>query len=171
MNTRRILAISTLASIGVAFSAGLVLAQQKSLKEQLVGTWNLVSDDSIANDGSKKAIFGAHPVGVMMLDANGHYAEVFDDPGRPKWKSAVRTQTTPEEYTTAAKGLLAQEGVWSVDEGTKTLTRKVEAGLSPNIVGTEVKATVAVSADELTVTNPNSGLTGGKTELVFSRVK
>jgi hypothetical protein len=36
MNIRRILAISTLASTGVALSAGFVLAQQKSLKEQLL---------------------------------------------------------------------------------------------------------------------------------------
>ena len=171
MNPRRILAISSLASIGIALSAGFVLAQQKSLKEELVGTWSLISYDTIANDGSKTPILGVHPVGIMMLDTSGHYAIVLDDPGRPKWKSSVRSETTPEEYITAVKGLVAQEGVWSVDEGTKTWTRKVEGAINPNGVGNELKATVAVSAGKLIVTSPDSGVTGGKTEQVFSRVE
>jgi Lipocalin-like domain len=171
MNRRNILSLSVIAAFGLALLPGSAVSQQKTLKEQLVGTWNLVSYESLADDGSKKAVFGAQPKGVLMLDANGHYAMVLTDPGRPKWKSDLRTQTTPEEFTTAAKGLIAQYGGWSVDEATKTWTRKVEGALTPNLAGVEQKMTVAVSADELKVTTSSSGVTGGKTEQVFRRVK
>ena len=38
---------------GVALRAGDAVGQQKSLKEQLVGTWKLVSLHNMRNDGSK----------------------------------------------------------------------------------------------------------------------
>jgi Lipocalin-like domain len=171
MIRRNLLSISAMMALSLSLLSGNAVAQQKTLKEQLVGTWSLVSYDSIGTDGSKKAVFGNQPKGVLMFDASGHYAMVLTDPGRPKWKSDLRTQTTPEEFTAAAKGLIAQYGGWSVDEATKTWTRKVEGALSPGLAGEEQKVTVAVSADELKVTTASSGVTGGKTEQVFRHVK
>ena len=106
-----------------------------------------------------------------MIDAGGHYAMVLADPGRPKWKSNLRPQLTTEEFAAAAKGLVAQFGSWSVDESSKVLTRKVEGALSPNLAGNEQKVTVGISGDELTTTDPNSGVTGGRTETVYRRTK
>jgi hypothetical protein len=37
--------------------------------------------------------------------------------------------------------------------------------------GTEQKPMIALAGDELTVIDPNSGVTGGRTETVFRRVK
>jgi hypothetical protein len=39
--------------LAVGLSASDSIAQQKSLKEQLVGTWTLVSSDQVRPDGSK----------------------------------------------------------------------------------------------------------------------
>jgi len=93
------------------------------------------------------------------------------DPGPTNWKSNVRTQLSTEEFAAAAKGLVAQYGGWSVDETSKILTRKVEGALSPNLAGTAQKPAIALFGDELTVTDADSGVTGGKTEAVFRRVK
>jgi hypothetical protein len=163
----------------VAFAAVLTLAllpggafsQQRSLKEQLVGTWSLVAYNSIEASGGKKPVFGTQPKGILMIDSGGHYAMVLTDPGRPKWKSTVRTQLTTEDIGMAARGLVAQFGTWSVDDGTKTLTRKIEGALSPNLLGVEQKVTLALSGDELTTTTELSGVTGGKAETIFRRVK
>src|SRR5450755_4482250 len=75
MNRRTSLAITTTAllCLAVTLSASDSLAQQKSLKEQLVGTWTLVSSDQILPDGSKLKQFGANPKGINVFDANGRF--------------------------------------------------------------------------------------------------
>jgi hypothetical protein len=171
MIRRNLIGIAALMALSLFSLPSNTVAQQKTLKEQLVGTWTLVSFESTAADGSKTAVFGAQPKGILMIDAGGHYAMVLTDPGRAKWKSNVRTQLSTEEFAAAAKGLVAQYGGWSVDEASKELTRKVEGALSPNLAGTEQKPTIALSGDELRVTDANSGITGGRTEAVFRRAK
>src|SRR6202043_3571940 len=69
--------ITALLSSAVGLSANDSLAQQKplqkSLKEQLVGTWTLVSSDQVRPDGSKLKQFGANPKGINVFDANGRF--------------------------------------------------------------------------------------------------
>jgi Lipocalin-like domain len=75
MNRRATLAMATAALL--RFAAGLsasdALAQQTLLKEQLVGTWLLVSSDQVRPDGSKLKQFGANPKGINVFDANGRF--------------------------------------------------------------------------------------------------
>jgi hypothetical protein len=54
MNRRATLAMATtgLLCLAVGLSASDTFAQQKSLKEQLVGTWTLVSSDQVRPDGT-----------------------------------------------------------------------------------------------------------------------
>ena len=170
MNRRNIISLSATAASALATLPGSAFAQQKLLKEQLVGTWTLISYDSVAADRSKKPVFGSSK-GYLMLDAGGHYMYMVVDMTRDKWKSKNRTQTTGEEYAAAAKGLVAQFGTWNVDESAKTITRKVEGALNPGLPGVEETKSVAVSADELKLSDPSSKLTDGKTEQVFRRTK
>jgi hypothetical protein len=171
MIRRNIPGLLVVAALSCCLLPGSSVAQQKTLREQLIGIWSLVSFDSTGADGKKTAVFGAQPKGILMIDAGGRYAMVLTDQGRPKWKSNLRTELTTEEFANAAKGLVAQFGAWSVDEGSKMLTRKVEGALSPNLAGTEQKVTVGLSGDELTVTDSNSGVTGGRTETIYRRAK
>jgi hypothetical protein len=83
----KIIKIATMMTLGPTLLPGNAFAQQRSPKEQLVGTWTLVSIQSTAADGAKAPVFGAQPKGILMLDAGGHYALVLNDPGRAKWKS------------------------------------------------------------------------------------
>ena len=170
MNRRNIISLSAIAASALFTLPGSAFAQQELLKEQLVGTWTLVSYDRVAVDGSKKPVFGASK-GSLMLDAGGHYMYLVADMIRNKWNSKDRTQTTAEEYAAAAKGLVAQFGIWSVDESAKVFTRKVEGALNPGLPGVEEKKSVVVSAEELRLSDPNSKLTDVKTEQVFRRAK
>jgi hypothetical protein len=161
--------------LGLAAIAAIALlpttAMAQGLKQQLVGTWSLVSYDGIGSDGSKRPALGANPVGTLILEANGQYAMILVDTGRPKWRGTVRSQTTTEEFATAAKGIISQFGTWTVDEANKTLVRKVVGALNPNIAGNEQKPTITLSGDEVKFTDANSGVTGGRAETVFRRVK
>ena len=89
MNRCCILSISAMTALGLALPPGSAIAQQKSLKETLVGTWTLVSNLSAP----------ANSKGIIIFDAGGRYVEVNGDPNRPKFKSAG--QPTAEELAAA----------------------------------------------------------------------
>jgi len=53
MYRRHILSLSVIAALGLALSSSIALSQQKSLKEQLVGSWTYASADTVRPDGSR----------------------------------------------------------------------------------------------------------------------
>jgi hypothetical protein len=53
MNRHCALTVSALAILGLALPPGSAVSQQKSLTDQLVGTWTLLIDDSVQPDGSQ----------------------------------------------------------------------------------------------------------------------
>jgi hypothetical protein len=171
MNRHGILTISALTALGLAFLSGGAVSQQNSLKDQIIGTWALVSNDNVAPDGTKRQIFGANPKGILIFEANGRYAQIFVRPGRPNFKANNRLQGTPEEIKAAYEGALVHFGTWSVTEADKTIVVHTEGALYPNQEGTEGQRTIVnLTADELKLANPASGA-GGTTEAVFRRAK
>ena len=73
--------------------------QQKSLKEQLVGTWKVVSADNVRNDGSKLELFGPNPKGILIYTSDGHFALVNTRSDLPKLSAMIergRPQTKPK---------------------------------------------------------------------------
>lgn len=171
MNRPSILNLSAITALGLVFSVTGAIAQTKSLKDQLVGTWSLVSFDSVAADGTKQAIFKGQRKGMFMFDAAGHYMLSVFSADRPKWKSPKRSDVTPDEFKSAAQDTIAQFGTWSVDESSKTLDRRLEIALNPNNAGGEAKQEVVVSGDELKLTDAATPFSAGKAEEVWRRVK
>lgn len=171
MNRRHILGLSVITALGLAVLPGSALAQQKSLKDQLVGTWSIVSSENVAPDGAKRQLFGANPKGLMILDASGRYALVQVRSDRPKFASNNRLQGTPEENKAALAGAVATFGTWSVNEADKTVSLRIEGSVYPNLDGTDTKRPiVSLTADELKWRNPAPG-SGGKSENVYKRAK
>jgi hypothetical protein len=78
-----ILGLSAMLAAGLASSPGSAVAQQKSLKEQLVGTWILVSCDYKVADGTTFPPC-VNPAGTLSFDASGRYVGVIAARGRPK---------------------------------------------------------------------------------------
>jgi hypothetical protein len=156
-------------AFGFALLPGSAIAQQKSLKEQLVGTWTLVSNDNIAPDGTRRQLLGPNPKGILILDANGRYAAIQVDPNRPKFKINNRLEGTPEENKAAMRGATASFGTWSVNEADRTLISNVEGALFPNSQGTVVRRSITLTGDELRYINPETA--GGRAEAVYRRAK
>jgi hypothetical protein len=157
-------------AVAVALLPSLALAQQKSLKEQLVGSWTLVSNDNVGPDGSKRQPFGPNPKGLLILDASGHYTQIYVRPDVPKFKANNRLEGTAEENKAAVHGTSAQFGAWSVDEGNKTLNRRIEGSVFPNQREAETKNPFTLAGDDLKMTATAPG-SGGTSENVFKRVK
>ena len=65
MSRRRILNLSAIAALGLAMLPGNALAQTKSLKDQLVGTWIIVSNDATAPDGKNSTRTSTRNLGPL----------------------------------------------------------------------------------------------------------
>jgi Lipocalin-like domain len=165
MNRRSILSIFAMTALGLALLPGSTVAQQGTLKQQLVGTWTFVSCEVPANGTSQP--FCVNPSGSLSLDASGRYTQVLAARGRPKAATTAatpnvtgtvtpnRADVTPEYYKAIAQAVVAQFGTWSVNETDKTLTRKAEGALFPNGEGVETKSSVSLTGDELKIGAPN----------------
>lgn len=167
---QRSVSISALTALGLVLSLSDALAQTK-LKDQLVGTWTLVSADATLPNGDKQQSFGAKPKGILILDAGGRYAFVQGNPERSKFKDTqnLRSGATNDELAAAARSFAANFGTWSVDEAGKTLMRKYEIALIPNNDSLETKNSVSLSGDDLKLEGTFGN--GVRTETVYRRVK
>jgi hypothetical protein len=163
-------AISALTLSAAALSASDSLAQGSSLKQQVVGTWTMVSNVNTRPDGSKYEALGPNPRGVFILDANGHFALTIIGEGRPKFASNSRLEGTADENKSAVHGAIAYFGTYTVNESDHTLTFHIERCTFPNWDGTEQKRLVTVTGDEMKYTN-TAASGGGKAELVWKRAK
>jgi hypothetical protein len=169
--TKLVMTMIALVCVGLILPVGGAIAQQKALKEQIVGAWMLVSNDTTAPDGTKQQTFGANPRGILILDASGRYASVQGRPDRAKFKATenVRAKATAEEFAAAAREFGANFGSWSVNEADKTLIRKFEIALIPNNDRNETKAAVSLAGDELKLTLTTAA--GGRTDTVYRRAR
>ena len=171
MNRRRLLSISAVTALGLAVLPSSAVSQQKSLKDQLVGTWTLAAWEQTRPDGSKFQRFGANPKGIHVFDANGRTYILFSRPDLPKIASNNPSTPTPEEAKGIVDGSIAYYGTHTVDEGSKVITVKVDASTFANQVGVEQKRTVSsISADELMMVN-TTVLSDGQISYAFRRAK
>src|SRR5205085_3611986 len=74
MNRHSILSLSAVTVLGLAVLPGSAVSQQKTLKDQLVGTWTLTSwEQDGGQTGPKFQRFGANPKGYNIFDASGRF--------------------------------------------------------------------------------------------------
>ena len=71
MNRRNIFGLSIIAVCGLALLPANALSQSKSLKDQLIGTWTLVSVVEVYQDGRKENPWGAGGQGRRQLRPQG----------------------------------------------------------------------------------------------------
>ena len=115
-------------------------AQQKSLKEQVIGTWQIVSVEEVYPDGRKEMPWGPNMKGAVSFDQHGKVllmiigADLPNPPGKPQ---------------EAARMVVAYFGTYTVDEGAKTITYTAERATIPAFDGLARKATVTLNGDEL----------------------
>jgi hypothetical protein len=115
-------------------------ASAQTLKEQLTGTWTLVSNIEKYQDGKEDNSFGPNMKGQLMLSPTGRFSMFLISGDRPK---SVADPTMP------IGPAIAYFGTYSVGEGDKTLVYHVEGATFPNFEGSDQKATVTIKGDEL----------------------
>ena len=172
MSRYSMVVLTTLALLGsgIALSPGDALAQQKSLKEQLVGTWILVSSAIIRPDGTKTD--RPNLKGIVIYTSAGHFALVNVRADLPKLAANNRARATAEEARAVVAGSIAYFGTYSVNEVEKVITAKVEGSTFANLIGgaEQKRIITSLTADELKFINPTSP-SGVTLELVWKRAK
>jgi len=169
MNRRSIISLSAITALGLALLPGSSVAQQKSLKEQLIGTWTVVSFDSFDASGAKVPnMEGRDLKGQFILTDNGRFSvQMITD--FPKLASNDRMKTTPAEEKAVAHGVLSYFGTYTVTEADKSITLRIERSAFPNQAA-DVKRVVTLTGDEMKVDNA-SRTAGGRTITVWRRIK
>ena len=131
-----------------------VVAQQKSLKEQIQGPWSLASCNNTNAKGEKTAYCANNPRGILILAGNGNYASTTIAGGRKD---------------TEAPGVAANFGTWSVNEADKTLTRHFVGAREPANEGRDSKVNISLNEGEMRLTGP--GFQGDHLDSTYRRFK
>lgn len=170
MDRRSILTIGAAAGLGLLPRRA--AAQEKTLKQQIVGAWSLVSWVQTRSDGSKYHRFGEQPKGVNMFSPTGRFSIILVRPDLPKITSNDPNKPSAEEALAIVRGSIAYFGSYTVDEATKVLTLQLDGTTLPNQLGIPQKRTIdSISADEMRYSNSTvvGGL--GKIELAWKRAQ
>ena len=171
MNFRRILpATSAFVLVAAGLEPDPASGQQKSLKEQIVGTWKYVSVDNVRPDGSRAPLFGPNPQGRATFDSQGNYVLMTARSDQPKFASNDRNQGTNDEYKAVGQGSIAHFGRYEVNETDKTITFRIETSTFPNWNGTSQKRPFSIAGDELRWVTPSAS-SGGSAEVVLKRAE
>jgi hypothetical protein len=121
-------------------------ADDKELREKIVGSWKLVS--VVYEDQESKArtpIYGEHPRGRQIATADGLWLALVTAEGRSVPK-------TDEERAQALRTMIAYTGRYRVEDG-KVIT-KVEAAWNEAWVGGEQTRFIRFEGDRLFIESP-----------------
>jgi hypothetical protein len=152
MNLRMIFAACTIAAFGSPMMTFDALGQKPSLKEQLVGTWTLLSWEQKKGDGTKLERYGTSPKGIAFFDEGGRYIITVMRSDRAKYASNALWQGAPEENKETADGTITYFGTYSISEGDSSIAIHVEGSSFPNWNSTEQKRFVTIIGEQLTLT-------------------
>jgi Lipocalin-like domain len=160
------------AVLALGFAGGSAMAQGKSLREQIVGTWQFIVAEVSAPDGKKSFPFGETPKGLLVFTSDGHFSQIHVASDVPKFASGNRLTGTPEEYATIMRRSLSLFGTYTVDEAKKTVTFKIVSSTFPNWEGEAQERKIdKLTTDEFVNTNPTVAGGRGSASNFYKRVK
>lgn len=124
----------------------LLAAGQGTVAQRLVGSWELVSYEIIAEDGARRA--GSYDRGQITYDASGRMSAHLMHSSN---KSDVSPQTD-DLRAAAFRRYLGYYGPFVVDTANGTVTHHVDGSSNPSWVGTRQVRYYALSADNAQLT-------------------
>lgn len=149
------------------------IAQPKSLKDQVVGAWTLVSFESFDSAGTSVPVMeGSDLKGRLILTDNGLLSfQIIAE--YPKLTSKDPLKTTAAEDKAVAHGVLSFFGTYTINAADKLIIFHIERSSFPNqATGKGAKRTVTVSGDELRLGSPGQATGGLKRFVVtWKRIK
>jgi hypothetical protein len=152
-----------------AFVAGTAAAQEmkeKTIRDQLIGAWSVVSV-VVDNDGKKTEPFGSAPKGMFIFTADGHFATGIIGSERQKFASNNRATGTADENKAAVTGNISTFGTYAVGSD-GSIDFHIVGSSFPNWDGTKQKRLVEIKGEEIIWKNPAAS-TGGSASIRLQR--
>jgi hypothetical protein len=149
-------AFTVLALLSVTWPATSAFAQ-RSLSKKIVGTWKMVSWETIRQNGEVLNIFaGQNPTGVIMYQPNGYMAiQVMANPRSRFAQNPVTTSPSSPEFRNAFFGYYAYFGTYKIDDATSTVYHTVLASERTVEVGLVYHRSVSIEGTKLVLTTPS----------------
>ena len=142
------------ASFAVMSIADTAVAGEKSIRDQLLGSWRFVSSISIRKDGSTFDRWGPTARGIFVFERNGYYSQMIANTDRLFGPRAV-----------------SSFGKFSIDEAAKIIITEIEGSSTPKAIGTVQRRTIiSLTADQLKYLNPVTA-SGNTVEAVWQRIR
>jgi len=129
-------------------------AYGQSLREQLLGTWTLVSLTRLVGDVEEPGLMGREAIGRIIFAPDGHMCFNAMRPNRSKFGSRDFQAGTPEEKTAAYDSYTGYCGRYEVNEQERSVVVRVELSSYPNWTGTTQKRFVEVAGNRLRLNSP-----------------
>jgi hypothetical protein len=108
----------------------------QTIREQLIGTWRLVSYETLGADGSIVHPMGRNATGFIMYVPDGFMSANLMVPGRPPFTGGGASTAAQAELAAASSGYFGYAGRFEVDEAGNSVRHHIEVSLVPNLVGT-----------------------------------
>lgn len=124
-----------------------------SLREQMIGTWKLISYQSEDESGNTIYPFGEDARGFIMYNPDGYMSAQLTKVGRPGYASGDIHTGTTEEMATAAHGYMAYSGRFELDEEKGEVTHHMDVSMNPTWEGQAQPRLATIEGDKLTVIN------------------
>lgn len=143
---------TTAAAIAVSFAvySPRSTAQEghSPLSERLIGSWRLVSIETIRPNGEViYPFYGKHPTGMLIYDRSGSMSvQIASDPMpiRPSTDSREKFLASPvDEKVIAVDGYYAYFGTWTIGASGNSVTHHIQQSLYPGERGEDATRLVS----------------------------
>ncbi|AXN38154.1 hypothetical protein CN689_08525 [Peribacillus butanolivorans] len=125
----------------------------KSMREQVIGTWSLVSYETQDADGHVIYPLGKDAKGFIMYNPDGYMSAQLMASGRPAYQSGDLHTGSLEEMATAAHGYLAYSGQFEVDEEKHQLIHHMDVSLNPTWLNQAQPRIAKIEGDQVVIFN------------------
>ena len=123
---------------------------EKSLREQLIGAWVLISCvERDIETGIESFPLGERPLGLILYTPDGYMSAQLQCPERPPFADGDLLRATPEEYSAAGRSYIAYSGRFFVDEGKRSLSHEMAVSFFPNWSGQRHVRLVELNGERL----------------------
>lgn len=135
-------------------------AYGQSLKEQVLGTWTLVSMARVVDDVEQPGLLGPDAIGQFMFGPDGHMCFNAMRRNRTQFGSAYPGGTS-EEKSAAYDSFVGYCGRYEVNEQERSILFRIELSTYPNWTGTTETRFAEVTGTRLRINTPPM-LSGGR---------
>jgi hypothetical protein len=131
---------------------------QKSIRDQLLGTWTLVAVTSEGPDGARGEPFGADPKGVILFANDGYFSLLQSRAEIRRIAANDRARATADEAQAIVSGSIAYYGTYTVSEADKTISVRLLNSTFANLLGSpeQKRIITSLTEDELKFSNPRT---------------